>query len=131
MNKDFSGRLQEVIQPVPADLLLDNIDHSEESETSKRLETAQMLQKAFKIIDMFEELDPTSKTIVLEKLKEIACLDQANFPTNELTVEQAASFLGVSDRTIRNYLKNGRIQGIKKGKRWFFAKDDLQKLLVN
>ena len=44
-------------------------------------------------------------------------------------VRQAALILGVSVRTVNNYIKSGRLQGSKVGGKWRFSGDALQKLL--
>ena len=44
-------------------------------------------------------------------------------------VRQAALILGVSTRSIMNYVKAGRLQGSKVGGKWRFAGDVLQRFL--
>jgi len=44
-------------------------------------------------------------------------------------VRQAALILGVSTRTVNNYIKAGRLQGVKVGGKWRFAGDVLQRFL--
>lgn len=39
--------------------------------------------------------------------------------TNELTVEEAAALLGVTPRSVVNYIKSKEIEAIKVGKAWF------------
>lgn len=41
------------------------------------------------------------------------------------SVEEVANELQVTTRTIRNYLKEGRLQGTKVGGQWRFSKEDL------
>jgi excisionase family DNA binding protein len=42
------------------------------------------------------------------------------------TPEEAAKLLGIAPRTIRNYLRNGVIKGIKTGMMWRVPESDLQ-----
>ena len=44
-------------------------------------------------------------------------------------VRQTALILGVSTRTINNYVKAGRLQGRKIGGKWRFTGDTLQRFL--
>lgn len=44
-------------------------------------------------------------------------------------VRQVALILGVSTRTINNYIKSGRLQGVKIGGKWRFAGAELQRFL--
>jgi excisionase family DNA binding protein len=44
-------------------------------------------------------------------------------------VRQTALILGVSRRTITNYIKAGRLQGAKIGGKWKFTGDMLQRFL--
>lgn len=44
------------------------------------------------------------------------------------TVEEVAQKTGLTDRTIRNYLKDGRLRGKKIGGQWRFTADDIEAL---
>lgn len=44
-------------------------------------------------------------------------------------VRQAALILGVSVRTVNNYIRSGRLQGSKVGGKWRFTGDALQRLM--
>lgn len=44
------------------------------------------------------------------------------------TVEEVAQRTGLTDRTIRNYLKDGRLKGKKIGGQWRFTADDIEAL---
>lgn len=44
------------------------------------------------------------------------------------TVEDVAQKTGLTDRTIRNYLKDGRLKGKKIGGQWRFTADDVEAL---
>lgn len=44
-------------------------------------------------------------------------------------VRQVALILGVSTRTVNNYIKSGRLQGVKIGGKWRFAGETLQRFL--
>ena len=44
-------------------------------------------------------------------------------------VRQAALILGVSTRTVNNYIKAGRLQGAKIGGKWRFSGAELQRFL--
>jgi len=46
-----------------------------------------------------------------------------------LTVKQAADILQVDPRTLRRYLKEGEIPGIKLGNRWRIDRDDLDEFM--
>lgn len=47
------------------------------------------------------------------------------------SVEQVASELNVTTRTIRNYLKEGKLQGTKVGGQWRFSEKDIYAFLGN
>ncbi len=47
------------------------------------------------------------------------------------TVEDVAQKTGLTDRTIRNYLKDGRLKGKKIGGQWRFTADDIEALFRN
>lgn len=44
------------------------------------------------------------------------------------TVEDVAKITGLSTRTIRNYLKDGKLQGKKVGVQWRFTEDNIKEL---
>ncbi len=44
------------------------------------------------------------------------------------TVDDIAKMTGLTSRTIRNYLKDGRLKGKKIGAQWRFTKEDIQDL---
>ncbi|HHY69020.1 MAG TPA: helix-turn-helix domain-containing protein [Firmicutes bacterium] len=44
------------------------------------------------------------------------------------TVKDVALMTGLTERTIRNYIKNGKLQGKKIGAQWRFTEDDIKKL---
>jgi len=44
------------------------------------------------------------------------------------TVEDVAAVTGLTDRTIRNYLKDGTLTGKKIGVQWRFTEDDINQL---
>lgn len=45
------------------------------------------------------------------------------------SVEEVAQELQVTTRTIRNYLRDGRLQGTKIGGQWRFSKEDLYQMI--
>lgn len=45
------------------------------------------------------------------------------------SIEDLAVFTGLTDRTLRSYLKEGRLSGHKEGGAWRFTPEDLEKLL--
>jgi excisionase family DNA binding protein len=47
------------------------------------------------------------------------------------TVEDIAKIIGFTSRTIRNYLKDGTLQGRKIGGQWRFTMDNIKQLLSN
>ncbi|WP_426351060.1 helix-turn-helix domain-containing protein [Alloiococcus sp. CFN-8] len=47
------------------------------------------------------------------------------------TVEDIANITGLTSRTIRNYLKNGSLEGKKIGGQWRFTMDNIEKLFNN
>ncbi|MGM9973895.1 MAG: helix-turn-helix domain-containing protein [Clostridiaceae bacterium] len=47
------------------------------------------------------------------------------------TVEDIANMTGLTSRTIRNYLKNGSLEGKKIGGQWRFTMDNIEKLFNN
>ncbi|MDL2253681.1 helix-turn-helix domain-containing protein, partial [Ruminococcaceae bacterium OttesenSCG-928-I18] len=46
------------------------------------------------------------------------------------TVEEVAELASVTGRTIRNYLKSGRLVGRKIGGQWRFPENEVQRLLT-
>ena len=44
------------------------------------------------------------------------------------TIEDIAAFTGLTDRTLRSYLKEGRLTGSKDGGAWRFSPEDLERL---
>lgn len=44
------------------------------------------------------------------------------------TIEDVAAFTGLTDRTLRTYLKEGRLTGSKEDGTWRFAPEDLERL---
>lgn len=45
------------------------------------------------------------------------------------TIEDLAAFTGLSDRTLRSYLKDGRLAGTKEEGAWRFSPEDVGRLL--
>ena len=45
--------------------------------------------------------------------------------TNEMTVPQAAEFLGVNPETIRRNIWQKRLPATQRGRQWFIEKEDL------
>lgn len=45
------------------------------------------------------------------------------------TIEDLAAFTGLTDRTLRSYLKDGRFTGSKEDGVWRFSPEDLERLL--
>lgn len=45
------------------------------------------------------------------------------------TIEDLAAFTGLTDRTLRSYLKDGRLSGAKEEGAWRFSSEDLGRLL--
>lgn len=61
---------------------------------------------------------------------ELAAVERFKAEAGELfDVRQAALILGVSVRTVNNYIRSGRLQGVKLGGKWRFTADTLQKLM--
>ena len=44
------------------------------------------------------------------------------------SIEDLATFTGLTDRTLRSYLKEGRLTGRKEDGAWRFTPEDLEKL---
>ena len=67
------------------------------------------------------------------KMMEKLCLAMSETKTNEseinLNVSELAEALRVSNQTIYNMIKDGRLKPIKIGKEWRFMKKDIQSLL--
>jgi excisionase family DNA binding protein len=49
--------------------------------------------------------------------------------TTVYTLQEAARIFGVTERTMRNYLKDKRITGQKIGGIWYFTEENLQAFL--
>lgn len=56
----------------------------------------------------------------------MSLLDQEYYSSEEL-----AEMLGITTRTIRNYLKNGKIKGYKIGGKWRFSKNNIEEFIRN
>lgn len=54
----------------------------------------------------------------------MSLLEQETYTTEEL-----ANLLGVTTRTIRNYLREGKIKGYKIGGKWQFYKQDIEEYI--
>lgn len=50
---------------------------------------------------------------------------------NFLTVDQVAKILGLSEKTVRNYIANGDLTAYKFGDRWNVKEEDLNTFLQN
>ncbi len=48
---------------------------------------------------------------------------------NYLSIEETANMLSVHPRTIRRYLKNGVVEGVKIGGKWHISQEDIQRML--
>ena len=44
------------------------------------------------------------------------------------TLEEVAAFTGLTDRTLRSYLKEGRLTGMKEEGAWRFGQEDVARL---
>ena len=49
-----------------------------------------------------------------------------NVEYEQITTTQAAEILGCSDRNVRSLAQRDRLPGVKKGKPWFFNRDDVE-----
>ena len=45
--------------------------------------------------------------------------------TEELSVPQAASYLGVSEETVRRNIRSKRLQAVRRGTQWFVTRRDI------
>ena len=45
------------------------------------------------------------------------------------TVEEVAEMIGVTKRTMTTYIQQGRLQGQKLAKRWYFSADNIKAFL--
>lgn len=61
------------------------------------------------------------------KQKEVA---EMYFDKDIYTTNEVAEMFGVTTRTIRNYLKDGRLQGRKIGGSWRFSQEDLENFIA-
>lgn len=86
------------------------------------------------------QLNPRPLTIsfvpVSMKMCEIACkqmkpaeVKQLKFP-EFFTVADVAKITGLSERTIRNYLEDGRLKGKKVGVQWRFTRENIENLFM-
>ncbi|MDY4307571.1 helix-turn-helix domain-containing protein [Enterococcus mundtii] len=48
---------------------------------------------------------------------------------NYYSVNEVAEILGVTTRSVRNYLREGKLQGIKVGGKWKFSEENLSEFL--
>ena len=61
--------------------------------------------------------------------QERAAVEAFGAEVQTFNVKQAAAILKCSTRTINTYLKNGRLHGTKIGGRWYFTRDELERLI--
>lgn len=53
------------------------------------------------------------------------------FMSETCTLEKLSAFSGLSERTLRNYLKSGILKGEKADSRWIFAADEISNFLLD
>ena len=100
------------------------------TKTNKAYAMSTTLKKSLEIIELFKELDTFSKQVVVDNLKEILRKEKDLLSVDGyLNLEESALYLDVTTRTIQNYLKKGKLRGIKKDKRWYIPREELNKLL--
>lgn len=126
MSKDFSEEIKKNTspfqQPVPA-------DPQSEKELETKAKNGTALQIALDIIDQFRLLDSASQNIVLNRLKDISIRQQLDLDEKTvLNLDQAADFLGVTTRTIKNYLSSGKLSGKKEKNKWYFSLEQLRQI---
>lgn len=52
-----------------------------------------------------------------------------NLKAEIFTVKQVAYLFGITERTVMNYIKEGRIKGSKVGGKWRFTKAEIERLI--
>lgn len=50
-----------------------------------------------------------------------------SFALELYNVKQVALLFGITERTVMNYLKNGRLKGAKIGGKWRFTKEEIER----
>ena len=61
--------------------------------------------------------------------QERAAVEAFGAEVQTFNVKQAAAILKCSTRTINAYIKNGRLHGTKIAGRWYFVRDELERLI--
>ena len=46
-----------------------------------------------------------------------------------LDLNETAYFLGVNPRTVYNWINKGKINGVKKKGKWYFEKNEIQRII--
>lgn len=54
----------------------------------------------------------------------------AGQPTEELTVQETASYLGRSTEQVRRYLRDGTLTGYRVGQQWFIPRRELEEFRI-
>ena len=94
MNTNFDSQKDLIIQTTSTDSVMEEV-HQNESKFP--LEAALLLKKGLEIIEIFSELDPPSRKIILKELQTIVRKDELNLMQSDfLTIDQAADLLNVS-----------------------------------
>lgn len=126
MNKKYQGRLEELApkkkMPASEALLIGNENRKEDDMGQTRL--------VLKIMESFNELTPEYQHFVLKemgKAKKRPTLPQSG-SQKTLSLNETAYFLNVNPRTIHNWLKKGLIHGVKKNGKWYFEREEVQRI---
>ena len=130
--KKVSSKNPDILRPEEmdeADLLKDKLKKSH-AKTEEAYNMSATLRKSIEIIELFKELDPFSKQVVIENLKDIFKKEKNLLSVDDyFDVKESAFYLDVTTRTIQNYLKEGKLRGIKKKRKWYIPREELNKLL--
>jgi excisionase family DNA binding protein len=94
------------------------------------VKTQRILEKARGLIDNLqnydeEELDRKLKETI-DEWEEHKAFMEDNDMEEVFTPEEVAKYLKVAPKTIREYLKAGKLKGFKMGKQWRIRKRDLE-----
>lgn len=97
-------------------------------ETVDELNQTQLI---LEIMKKFADLTPKYQDFLLKEMQKAKKRPELPQLGNKslLDLNETAYFLGVNSRTIYNWINNGKIQGAKKNGKWYFERNEVQRIM--